>query len=267
MTEQASQFVGSIPEHYDQFLGPRIFAGFASDITTRVAHARPGTVLELAAGTGIVSVRLRESLPDDTVLTVTDLNTPMLDMAQQKLSDASNVLFQVADAGNLPFMDENFDAVVCQFGVMFFPDKIASYKHVQRVLKPGGRYIFNVWGTWESNPFARIAHEVVSSFFPANPPGFYKVPFGYNDEAVIRSELTSAGFVDVVVSSLELVSEIPSADDFASGLVFGNPLYDELLSRQADLEQIRSAISAAISRALGTSMPLQAFVIEARKGE
>ena len=265
MSEQASRFVDSIPGYYERFLGPHLFRGFADDIASRAARAQPESVLELAAGTGIVSRCLRDVMPPACNVTATDLNSPMLELARTKFDSHENIQFRTADACDLPFDDDSFDAVVCQFGVMFFPDKLRSYEEVLRVLTPGGRYLLNVWCSWEANPFARIAHEAVARFFPADPPGFYKVPFGYNDESEIEHSLLSAGFGRVDISSVKHSADIISAADFAAGLVFGNPLYEEVTTRGGDPDDIRSAVAASIERELGDSMPLEALVIEAEK--
>jgi ubiquinone/menaquinone biosynthesis C-methylase UbiE len=266
MTRQASRFVGSIPEHYDRFLGPRIFCDFADDLAARVAGLQPKSVLELAAGTGIVTRRLRDVLPDDCALTATDLNPPMLEMAQSKSQADENIRFEPADATALPHSDSSFDTVVCQFGVMFFPDKQRSYQEALRVLNPGGRYILNVWGSWKNNPFAQIVHETVSEFFPDDPPGFYKVPFSYHDGGIIEEALSQAGFSQVEAQPVHVTSEIPSAVEFATGLIFGNPLFEEITSRGGDPKRICSAVANAIDDQLGRCMPLQALVIEAHKG-
>ena len=265
MNKQAANFIGSIPHYYDRYLGPRIFHDFADDLAERAAKLQPGAVLELAAGTGIVTRRLRDLLPEGCDVTCTDLNQPMLDVAKAKFLSNENICFEPADATTLPYSASQFDTVVCQFGVMFFPDKRASYKEVLRVLKPGGRYVFNVWGAWDTNPFAEIAHEVVTSFFPEDPPGFYKVPFGYHDETSIMDSLISAGFAEVETKSLHITSEIGSAADFAKGLVFGNPLFEEVTSRGGDPDTVCLAVADAIQQKLGTSMPLHAIVIMANK--
>lgn len=262
---QASRFIGSIPEHYDRFLGPRLFDPFAEDLAARVAQREPASVLELAAGTGIVTRKLRDQLPVDCTLTASDLNQPMLDRAMSKFEDDDNVVFQTADASQLIFDDALFDCVVCQFGVMFFPDKQRSYEEVLRVLRPGGHYIFNVWGAWASNSFAEIAHNAVSGFFPDNPPGFYRVPFSYHDQAAIAQSMLSAGFANVVAQPVTVTASIPSATDLATGLVFGNPLHEEIISRGGDPNEIRAAVAESLERALGTSMSLQALVIAAEK--
>src|SRR5262245_55217268 len=169
MMDDAAEYVGSIPQHYDRCLGPLIFIDYAADIAHRVAARSPARVLETAAGTGIATRCLRDILPAGVRLTATDLNPPMLEIARTKFRPGEQVEFQPADATALPFADGSFDAVICQFGVMFFPDKDKSYREAFRILPPGGRYLFNVWDSHRHNPAGRIAHEVIGSFFPHDP--------------------------------------------------------------------------------------------------
>ena len=92
-----------------------------------------------------------------------------------------------ADATKLPFADGAFDAVVCQFGLMFFPDKAAGIREAFRVLRSGGQYLFNVWDAIEHTPITRITHETVAEFFPTDPPQFYRVPFSLHEpEPIVR---------------------------------------------------------------------------------
>lgn len=266
MTDQASRFVGSIPENYDRYLGPRIFQRFAGDLASRAAEHGPDSVLELAAGTGIVSRCLRDQLPPSSTLISTDLNLPMLEVAKSKFEAGEDAHFEIADATGLPYEDNRFDMVVCQFGVMFFPDKQRSYEEVLRVLQPDGRYLFNVWGSLAANPFARITHEAIAALFPDDPPGFYKVPFSYHEVDVIETSLLAAGFSRVTTHRVEFVSDIPSAREFATGLVFGNPLFEEVTSRGGDPDHVCLAVTSAIKEKLGNSMPLQATVIDALAG-
>jgi ubiquinone/menaquinone biosynthesis C-methylase UbiE len=265
MTQQASEFIGSIPEYYDKYLGPILFADFAEDLAKRLTQSELESVLELAAGTGIVSRIIRDALTVDCELVVTDLNEPMLDVAKKKFLGHEHVTCRQADALALPIGDSSFDRVVCQFGVMFFPDKLKSYQEVLRVLKPGGRYLFSVWDTWVYNPFAQLAHEAVAKYFPENPPGFYKVPFGYRDAEKIKSSLKDAGFSNVSHEVVKFDMEIPSVSDFARGLVFGNPLYDEIMNRKGDPAEIHLSVAKSIEANLGNNMPLQAIVFTAEK--
>lgn len=264
MSEEASLFVGSIPENYDRYLVPLIFDGYAADIAERTARLNPASVLELAAGTGIVTQKLRELLPAESRIVATDLNEPMLDVARSRLRSMESVEFAPADGVDLPLSEETFDAIVCQFGVMFFPDKVRSYAEALRVLRPGGAYLFNAWDSWSENPFAEVVHKVVSALFPDNPPKFYKVPFHYHDPDEIRRELSEAGFGQISIEHVRLTSKIDSAEDFARGLVSGNPLNEEILGQGGNPNAACSAIANAIEEHLGTEMPLSALVVEAK---
>jgi SAM-dependent methyltransferase len=269
MGSENARFVGSIPEHYDKGLGPVIFADYADDLARRVETANPALVLEIAAGTGILSRRLRDRLPASVRLTVTDLNAPMLERAQAKFGSGEQVELQTADAMVLPFRDASFDAVVCQFGVMFFPDKDRCNREVLRVLEPGGHYFFSVWGGFDDNPFGRIAYEVVAGFFPDDPPQFYKVPYSCAAIEPIRDSLERAGFVDIEVAEVARQGVIPDARAFANGLIYGNPAIGEIRSRGGvDPEQLVDAIAEALRSAFGADpgrMPMKVFAYRARK--
>lgn len=265
MNQQASQFVGSIPENYDQGLGPHIFIDYAKELAARAGRLNPASVLELAAGTGIVTRQLRDALDPDCALIASDLNPPMLDVAKAKFEDGEQISFEQIDATSIGFDDASFDLVACQFGVMFFPDKDRSYAEVFRVLKPGGTYLFNVWDSQDRNPVARIAHETVVAMFPDDPPGFFKVPWSYNDPAEIEAAVVRAGFGQVTVEHVPVVSKIQTAETLAKGLVFGNPLSDEILQRGGNPDDMHAELTAAIGEKLGAEMPLQAVFVTAVK--
>jgi SAM-dependent methyltransferase len=193
----------------------------------------------------------------------------MLEIARAKLRAGEQVEFQPADAVALPFANESFDALVCQFGVMFFPDKAKSYSEAYRVLAPGGRYVFSVWDAYRHNPFGRIAHEVARDFFPADPPQFYSVPFSCHQIDPIKESLIEAGFGDIGIAVVRLEKEIPNVGIFARGLVFGNPLIDQIRARGGvEPELVVDAIVKALRQEFGADpgrMPLQAIVFSATK--
>lgn len=267
MSQAASQFVGSIPETYDACLGPVLFEGYAEDIARRAAAAAPQAVLELAAGTGIVTRRLRDALPKSAALTATDLNAPMLEIARRKFAVDEAVAFQPADAMVLPFDAAAFDLMVCQFGVMFFPDKIAAFREASRVLKPGGRYLFSVWGPIEANPFAEIASQVGADIFPDNPPTFYRVPFGYADTEAVAADAAKAGLKIAQVDRVRLDRPVTDWSAFARGLIHGNPLIAEIQSRgTVSPDTVVARMLAALHARFGAAaaMPLEAIVFDAR---
>lgn len=266
--EEAAGFVGDIPEDYDNNLGPNILVDFAAEMTRRAVRLRPRSVLELAAGTGIVSRLLRDDLPAATNLTITDLNEPMLTLAKGKFSPGENVAVEVADAENLPFADDRFDLAVCQFGVMFFPDKVGSYRQVRRVLQRRGRYLFNVWGPIAHNPFAAIASEVTASFFDDDPPAFFSVPFGYYDTKAIKAALAQAGFVGIRHQVKKIRKTVRDWSRFARGIVRGSPLIAEINARaSAPAGEIEAKLVDSYRRRFGhepAKMPLEAIFFSAQ---
>jgi ubiquinone/menaquinone biosynthesis C-methylase UbiE len=270
MSNDTARFIGNIPQHYDQGLGPMIFADYAADMARRAAACNPARVLETAAGTGIVTRQLRDRLPAAAHVTATDLNPPMLDIARAKFRPGEQVEFKPADAMALPFPDRSFDAVVCQFGVMFYPDRDKSYREVFRVLAPGGHYLFSIWDAHRYNPFGRITHEMVARFFPLDPPQFMNVPFSYAFEP-IKASLIEAGFDGISAAVVRLVKEIPDAKAFARGLVYGSPLIDQLQARGGvEPEKVVDALVQELHREFGADpgrMPLQAIMFSAKKPE
>jgi len=171
-------FAGSIPATYEQYLGPLLFAPFADDMAARLRDVGQGRVLETAAGTGIVTRALVKTLPPDVEIIATDLNQAMLDLAAERLQ-ADNVTWKQADAQKLPLEDSSFDAIVCQFGVMFFPDKLTAYREALRVLKPGGRFVFNVWNSLDHNEVSRIISDTAGKGLSDDPLRFIqRLPLG-----------------------------------------------------------------------------------------
>jgi SAM-dependent methyltransferase len=269
MLDHAARFVGDIPLSYEK-LGPHLFCDYAADLVRRVAAAKPRCVLEIAAGTGIVTRLLRDALPQSTRLVATDLNPPMLAVAQNKFNGNGGVEFKIADATALPFADGAFDTVVCQFGVMFVPDRDRAHREAFRVLAPGGHYYFNVWDSFDFNPFARLVHETVAGFFTQAPPNFFTIPFSYHRIDLIKTSLIAAGFDDISIHLLKIEKAIPQARHFAEGLVRGNPIIQEIEVRgTARPNEIVDAVTTALQRTFGADpgrMSLQAIVFEARRG-
>ncbi len=259
-------FTGSIPETYDRDMGPVIFVDYAAEMAARAASLNPKNLLETAAGTGIVTRALRDRLPKDVPITATDLNDPMLDIARRKFRDGEAVTFQPADAQDLPFGDGAFDVAVCQFGIMFYPDKEKSFREIHRVLKPGGRYLFSVWDSHAHNPYAALTDSVVRGLFPSDPPRFFQVPFSCAPIDPLKEMLIAAGFGDIVVSVMRLTKVIPDVDAFAHGLIYGNPLQVEIRERAGlNPDEAVARIADGLRREFGpgAKMPLQTLFYSA----
>jgi ubiquinone/menaquinone biosynthesis C-methylase UbiE len=261
-------FAGSIPEIYDRFLVPLIFEDYARDLADRLAKAGPQDLLETAAGTGVLTRALAARLPVSTRITATDLNQPMLEHAKARQPGNGRIAWKQADALALPFGDQSFDAVVCQFGVMFFPDRVAGYKEARRVLKPGGHFIFNVWDSISENDFADVVTQALAEIFPDDPPRFMaRTPHGYHDVDEIRADLKAAGFANASVDVVDARSKALSARDPAVAYCQGTPLRNEIEARDASrLDEATAKAAEALARRFGNGAVdgrIRAFVITA----
>ena len=258
-------FAGAIPEQYERLLGPVLFTPYGKDLADRVAAVvKQGAVLETACGTGLVTRLLDERLPESVHIVATDLNEPMLEVARATLRSTKRITWRQADATALPFDRASFDAVVCQFGMMFMPDKALAVREARRVLKPGGLFAFNVWAGLSDNPASFLAHETIAAFFPKNPPQFYHTPFGWNDVRELERVMTGNGFGQVSVQRKSMVGESKSARDYATGLVRGTPVSVAIAELGGDFDRIVTAVTAGLARLGGDSphrSPMVALVV------
>jgi SAM-dependent methyltransferase len=256
MTDPANSdrvFAGSIPEIYQRYMVPLFFEPYARDIAARVAALHPAKVLELAAGTGVVTRHLARVLPSRTSIVATDLNQAMLDQAAAA-GTPRPVEWRQADAMKLPFPDHAFDVVACQFGVMFFPDKAVAFREALRVLRPGGSFVFNVWDSLAHNDFGRLVTNALVPLFPDDPPMFMaRIPHGYHDEARIAADPRAGGFASrPVVRVLPERSRASSPRVPAIAICQGTPLRSEIEARDAArLEEATDAAARAIAERFG----------------
>jgi SAM-dependent methyltransferase len=247
-------FAGSIPQLYDDHFVPLLFEPYAEDMARRVARLQPSRVLEIAAGTGVLTRRLAQALPPTTSIVASDLHQPMLDHAAS-VGTVRPVEWRQADAMQLPFPDEDFDVVVCQFGVMFFPDKAKAFAEAKRVLRPGGVFLFSVWDGLDQNEFPEIVNRALETMFPAEPSQFMaRVPHGYHDPAVITRDLELGGFDRAMeVTTLTETSRAPSPRIAAVAFCLGTPMRNEIEKRDPSrLGEAVDLATAALASRFGT---------------
>jgi SAM-dependent methyltransferase len=265
-----TRFTGSIPELYESHLVPLLFEPYAANLANRVAGRHPSRVLETAAGTGAVTRAMAHALPLNVELVATDLNQPMLDRAAA-IGTPGPIKWQQADATRLPFDDASFDVVVCQFGVMFFPDKARAFSEARRVLRSGGVLLFNVWDRIEENDFANTVTATLAGLFPADPPLFMRrTPHGYFDTELISRDLADAGFSAAPhFETIAARSRATSARVPAVGLCQGTPLRSEIEARSGGgVDDATSACATAIAERFGTGPvdgKIQAHVVIAQR--
>lgn len=267
MTATDKAFTGSIPTIYERYMVPFNFAPYAADLAARIAAESPRDVLELAAGTGALTVELLRQLPRGTAITATDLNQAMLDVAATKLPSGA-VTLKPCDAMQLDFADQSFDAVACQFGVMFLPDKEAAFHGIRRVLRQGGRFLFSVWDELETNVLSAVVEAAVAKAFPDDPPAFFRrTPFGYHDKPLIAATLRNAGFRDVHAETVTLPSRAPTAEHVAIAICQGTPLRADIEKRAPGrLAEITELARQAVVASHGNGpveAPMQALLFAA----
>ncbi len=246
-------FAGSIPKLYEEYLVPLIFEPYAMDLVNRVASQSPARVLEIAAGTGVVTRKLASALPESVFVVATDLNQAMLDLASA-VGTRRPVEWRQADAMQLPFEDSAFDIVVCQFGAMFFPEKSKAFSEARRVLRAGGLFMFNVWDRIEENEFAHTVTKALESLFPTDPPRFLaRTPHGYHDVATIERDLKQGGFLaSPHISTVAARSKAASPQIPAIAYCQGTPLRNEIEARdESRLGEATDMAAKAIAERFG----------------
>lgn len=247
MDDTSRQWVASMPAAYELGLVGPVFAPFALHLSAQVADRKPERVLELAAGTGVLTRELVRRLPDAEVV-ATDLNEAMVSFGEQRVPQAQ---WRAADAMALPFDDGTFDVVVCQFGVMFLPDRVAAFAGMRRLLKPGGALLFNAWGPVAEHTYEKALVETLQRLFPDDPPTFMQsTPHGYSDPTAIEADVRAAGFGDVRLETLHLTSHVESVAALATGYCEGSPVRAEL-ARRGDVEQLTGPVVAGMEELLG----------------
>jgi len=263
-------FTGSIPQLYDEYMVPLIFEQYAVDLTPRVAMRRPSCLLEVAAGTGVLTRHLASALPSEVRIIATDLNQAMIERAKT-VGTTRPVEWQQADAMQLPFPDQTFDVVACQFGVMFLPNKPQAFAEVKRVLRAGGVFIFNVWDTIEHNEFAYTVTQALQEMFPTDPPRFMaRTPHGYSDTGVIASDLSKGGLDrPPIITTLPARSRAASPSIPAIAYCQGTLLRSEIEARNpSGLVEATAAAELAISRRFGNGAvdgKIQAHIVVAER--
>ena len=264
-------FSGSIPDVYDHYLVPLIFERYAQDLAHRTAMIQPKNVLEVAAGSGVVTRAVAPILGSDAHYVVTDLNSPMLNRARMRQLEDSRIDWRPVDALDLPFSDESFDLVLCQFGVMFFPDRVRAYQEAHRVLRPGGSFLYNMWDRIEANEFADVVTNSLAEIFPSDPPQFLaRTPHGHYDKTVYQRELTDAGFGEVAVDKVTATSRAEDPSEPAIAYCQGTPLRNEIEERNGPgLEESTRIVTEAVRTRFGEGPvdgKIQGFVVHALRG-
>ena len=251
----AFSFSGSIPQHYEKYLGPMFFEPYAIEVCKRIDFSAIQFALEIASGTGLLTCHLRKHIPAASKLVASDISQDMLSVAKEKLKN-SDIAWQIIDAQQLPFSDNSIDLVVCCFGYMFVPDKPKAFAEAYRILRPGGLFLFTTWDKLELNAASYVYRNAAKKYLQDPLPLSYSLPFSMNDESLTRSILEGAGFSKITTERVNKVSVCQSAKEAAEGLVHGGTIYNEIMKlNPAWVEEIKLTVENELAEKFG-GMPM-----------
>lgn len=264
----AFSFSGSIPRHYDEYLGPMFFEPYAMEVANRIDISSVNTALEIACGTGRVTRHLRNVISPGAKLIASDISPDMLAIAKEKL-EPLDIEWQILDAQELPFQEKTFDLVICCFGYMFVPDKTKAFAEAYRVLKSGGMFLFTTWDKLENNAMSYVSRTIAKSYLEEPLPESYNLAFSMNDERIVRKLVADAGFSKITIEKVQKISICPSAKQATEGLVKGGPVCDEIMKRNpAWIDEIKIKVEHELTEKFGegpVKAPMTALITQAWK--
>ena len=268
MIEDASgfQLKGTGPDAYERYMVPIHCLTRAEDLMDRV-HLKPRErVLDVACGTGVVSRFAASRVGFLGHITGVELNPAMLEVARQISACYDQIEFVEGSALELPVPDSQFDAVLCQQAIMFFPDRVKAVREMYRALKPGGRVGLNVWRTPEYNPTFECLITALEKHAGDEAVEFMRSPFVMKSVSEMRMIFEQAGFTDISVVIRVDTLRYPSVAHLVrfETLNIPNPELqsDEMqktLTREMD-DLVRGFIDDE-----GVVFPLQDYVVVARR--
>jgi len=249
---------------YEQKFVPAIFGGWPPSIADAVAIGAGDHVLDVACGTGVLAREAAKRVGPDGSVTGLDLNDGMLTVARRI---QPNIDWRLGDVAAMPFEGDQFNAVVCQFALMYFPDRVTALREMWRVLKPGGRLGVASWGAIEKSEGYRILAEIAARHTNAEAAAVLKSPFVLGNEDELLSLYREAGIDQAALKTLDGVARFPSIEELVAAEVKGSPV-DDLLTEteyRALLAEAEAGLKAFLDGEGQVVMPMAAHIVTARK--
>ena len=206
---QQGQVSRSAADVYEEFFVPALFREPAQHVVQAADIRRGQSVLDVACGTGVLA---REAAPvtgDAGKVTGLDRNDGMLAVARRL---APGIDWQLGVAEALPFVDRSFDRVFCQFGLMFFDDRVAALREMRRVMKPGGRMHVAVWDSLDHTPGYAAMVNLLHRLFEAPAADALRAPFLLGEPDTLRETFAKAGLTDAQLQTFDVTARFPSLE-------------------------------------------------------
>jgi SAM-dependent methyltransferase len=264
------QVAGSAPEVYEHDLVPAVFGPWAPLVAGLADLQQGDRVLDLACGTGVVARIAAENVGKRGAVVAADLNPGMLAVARSlPAPHGATIEWREADAGELPFADESFDALLCQLGLQFFADREAALREMYRVLCPGGRAVLMVWRPIERSPgFAALAAALERHIGP-DAASIMRAPFSLGDAEEFTSLVAAAGFEGLEIRAETGAVHFGSVGHFVASYVGGSPLAEPMAAapreaRDALLAEVVSKLEPFLGGD-GLKFPIEAYLARARR--
>jgi ubiquinone/menaquinone biosynthesis C-methylase UbiE len=239
------QLGGSAPEMYQRYLVPAMTALWAIDLVDQAAP-RPGErVLDVACGTGVVARVAAERVGSTGRVAALDINPGMLAVARSlPVAPGAGIEWHEGSVLALPFPDAAFDAVLCQLGLQFFPDRTAALREMRRVLAPEGRLAVSVFGPIEHTPATHALSNALDRHVGPGASVAKRTEHELADTEALRTLVTSAGFRGVAIHTASKLARFPSPTDYVRIQLAATPLAS--LVAQQDASRREGLVGALI---------------------
>lgn len=235
---------GTPAEIYERHMVPAIFSRWAPDLLQAARVQTGERVLDVACGTGAVTRLLAERVGLTGNVVSLDINPGMLAVARRTVL-GPNIEWLESSALDMPLPDATFDAVVCQQGLQFFPDRPAALSEMRRVLKPGGRLALACWRSIEHTPGYLALEQALARRI--GPEKAALPPFSFGDAAALRGIVVGARFREVNLRAEAKMVRFLSAEHMVRAVVGGAPTMMGALTEQG--EGVLDAIIAEVTEA------------------
>lgn len=249
---------------YEEFFVPALFQGWAERVLEAAKIKKGDSVLDVACGTGILARTIAQRYLPEGSVTGLDLNEGMLSIAARTVPE---IEWRLGSAESLPFADEEFDAVVSQFGLMFFTDRPKALKEMMRVLKPRRQLTVAVWDSLDHSPAYRSLVNLLQRHFGDEVADRLRTPFALGDPQHLSALFEEAGLPSPAINTVQAMARFPSLRLWVYTEVKGWTMNDMVNNQQFEelLSKAETALCSYVNSDGTVSFPMPAHIVAATK--